>query len=183
MEQSSTPGTAPSGPAPRSKWGTSIAVALLLAVVAGVAGYFIGHSAADAKGAEDKGVSKGEAEYAQGTPGYKRIYQAGLAAGAAKGAKAGRRVGAEQGRKVGLEQGEKIGDLKGEQQGIASGANAALGGFGDWQPNSYYLVQLAPGTGGVPFRIVVRKSVAPNERYAVCADNSAVICSEPIEST
>lgn len=183
MEQSSTPPGTPAAPASKSNRGTSILLAVVLAAGVGVAAYFIGHSAADAKGAEDRGITKGEQEYAKGTPGYKRIFAAGAAAGRVAGRATGEKQGAERGDKIGLEKGEKIGQLKGEQEGIASGANAALGGFGDWQADSYYLVQVAQGEQGVPYRIVVRKPVAAGERYAVCADNSSDICSEPIQGT
>src|SRR5215210_1912579 len=68
--------------------------------------------------------------------------------------------GYAQGRKaMALEfaHGTALGRLRGQRTGIASGAGAALGGFTSWQPGNYYVVKLARGVQGVPYRIDVRK--------------------------
>ena len=83
-------------------------------------------------------------------------------------------------RKVGFERGQKVGQLQGQRQGIQSGANAALGGFTDWQPGSFYIVKFGTGTGGVPFVIDSRKQMSSDERYAICANNPGDICTAPI---
>ena len=155
-----------------------VAVLVLAAVAVGF--YFIGKAAADDKAAEERGLKKGRAEFAQGTPGYQRIFAAGQSAGQQAGKRTGEKVGAERGRKVGFERGQKTGQLQGERQGIQSGANAALGQFTDWQPGSFYIVKFGTGTGGVPFVIDSRSQMSDSERYAICANNPGDICTEPI---
>jgi hypothetical protein len=154
-----------------------VAVLVLAAVAVGF--YFIGKAAADDKAAEDKGVDKGRAEFAQGTPGYQRIFAAGVAAGNKAGKRTGERVGAERGKKVGFESGQKVGQVQGERQGVTNGATAALGGFTDWQPGSFYIVKFGTGSNGVPFVIDSRTQMSSSERYAICANNPADICTEP----
>ena len=154
-------------------------VAVLVIAAVAVGFYFIGKAAADDKAAEDRGVDKGRAEYAQGTPGYEKIYAAGVAAGTKSGKRTGVRVGAEAGRKVGFEKGQKAGQVQGEAQGVTNGANAALGGFDDWEPGSFYIVKFGTGTGGVPFVIDSRTQMSSSERYAICANNPGDICTEP----
>jgi hypothetical protein len=159
-------------------------------VLAGVAvgAYFIGRSAADADAAEERGVEKGReavaAQYERGAPGYERIYQAGFRAGQASGERAGQARGeargAERGRRVGVQQGERVGRLEGERQGIQEGAEAALGGFSAWEAGAWYVVRYATGQQGVPYAVAARRQMATNERYAICADNPAHICTEPI---
>jgi hypothetical protein len=170
--------TAPGGPN-RAVIGL-VAVLALAAVAVGF--YFIGKAAADDQAAEKRGVEKGQAEFAQGTPGYQRIFAAGRAAGEQAGQRTGEAVGAERGRKVGFEKGQKAGQLQGERQGIESGANAALGQFTDWQPGSFYIVKFGTGTGGVAFVIDSRTQMSNDERYAICANNPGDICTEPITS-
>jgi hypothetical protein len=157
-----------------------VAVLVLAAVAVGF--YFIGKAAADDTAAEDRGVAKGQAEFAKGTPGYERIYEAGRAAGETSGKRTGEVSGAEQGRKVGFEKGQKAGELQGQSQGITSGANAALGQFTDWQPGSFYIVEFGTGTGGVPFVIDSRTQMSSDERYAICKNNPGDICTEAITS-
>jgi hypothetical protein len=170
--------TAPGGP---NRVVLGLVAVLLLAAVA-VGFYFIGKAAADDKAAEDRGVDQGRAEFAQGTPGYQRIFAAGVVAGRKTGRRQGAVVGAERGQKVGFRKGQKVGQLQGEQQGIASGANAALGQITDWQTASYYIVKFATGSNGVPFVIDSSKQMSDSERYAICANNPADICTEPIAS-
>jgi hypothetical protein len=155
-------------------------VAVLVIAAVAVGFYFIGKSAADDQAAEDRGVEKGQAEFAKGTPGYQRIYAAGVVAGRTAGKRTGEVAGAERGRKVGFEKGQKAGQLQGEQQGITSGANAALGQFTDFQTGSFYIVKFGTGTGGVPFVIDSRTQMSNDERYAICANNPGDLCTEPI---
>jgi len=168
--------TAPGGP---NRVVIGLVAALLLAAVA-VGFYFIGKSAADDKAAEQRGVDKGEAEFAKGTPGYRRIFAAGVVSGRTAGRTQGVRVGAERGAKVGFEKGQKAGQLQGESQGIQSGSTAALGGFTDWQPGSFYIVKFGTGTAGVSFVIDSRTQMSNDERYAICANNPGDICTEAI---
>jgi len=118
--------------------------------------------------------------FARGTPRYQTIYNAGFRVGHAAGLTAGERAGAEKGAKVGLEHGEAIGQLQGEREGIASGAAAALGGFASWHTGNYYVVKLAQGEQGVPYRIDVRKLMDTDRRYAICAADPADVCIKPI---
>jgi hypothetical protein len=164
-----------------------LAAALGIAVVA-VAFYFIGRQTADAPGAEQRGFERGQAaatrELRPGNPRYDRIYnlafRAGHAAGRAAGLRAGRLQGAEKGRKVGFEKGKAIGTLTGDREGIRAGAQAALGGFDDWESGVYYIVKLVPGEEDLNFRIDSRKKMDPKLRYAICADNDTDVCTEPI---
>ena len=187
-------GTPPASPVPPEPGGTSrivlIVVALLALVAVGAGAFFIGKAAADADGAEKKGERQGrEAEaatYAPGTGKYQAIYRRGQAAGRVEGTRAGRREGeregAERGRKVGFERGEKVGDLEGEREGIQSGATAALGGLSGWDVGSWYIVRLSTGSNGVPYAVTQRKEMSDDERYAICADNPADVCTEPVAS-
>ena len=179
----------PDGPRPRPSRGALVGAALGALVVGGVAGYFVGQSAANPKGAYERGVRQGErttaSSFAKGTPRYESIYRTGFqdgrTAGVAEGLRKGKRVGAERGEKVGLERGTQVGRLEGEQQGIQSGARAALGGFPAWELGSLYIVKLAAATQpGVPYRIESRKPMADDTRYAVCAGKPGLVCSEPV---
>jgi len=159
-----------------------IAVLVLAAVAVGF--YFIGKAAADADEAEKRGEANGRtaeaAEYRPGTPKYQAIYEAGRRAGQRAGRRTGIRVGAERGEKTGFARGQKVGELQGDREGIESGSSAALGGITDWQVGSWYIVKFATGTNGVPFSIDAQKQMSANERYAICADNPADICTEAI---
>ncbi len=164
-----------------------IVLSLLLLAGVAVGFYFIGKEAADADAAEQRGEREGRAAeaatYAPGTPKYQAIYDRGQAAGRRAGERAGRRegerIGAERGRKVGFQRGERVGDLEGEREGIQSGAAAALGGLSGWDVGAWYIVRLTTGANGVPYAISSRKEMSPDERYAICADNPADICTEP----
>jgi hypothetical protein len=168
----------------RSRAWLYVVLALLAVAGAAVGFYFIGRSSADASGAKAEGKRAGEALYAKNTPRYRAIVQAGFAAGRKEGIGTGRlqgrRQGAEVGRRIGLDKGKKIGQLQGERQGIASGAKAALGGFTDWQPGSFYIVKFVPGAQGVPFVIDSRKLMQSNLRYAICTNNPGDVCTEAV---
>ena len=170
--------------APTSRGGGWIALAALVAAAIAVAAYFIGRSSADAPRAYHRGYAQGRAvtarDFAPGTRAFGMIYNAGFQVGYPAGLKAGERAGAEKGDKVGLEHGKAIGRLQGERKGIASGAEAALGGFPTWQPGNYYVVKLARGAQGVPYRIDVRHLMDTDKRYAICSNDPADVCTKPI---
>jgi hypothetical protein len=170
--------------ADRSRAWLYVLLAVLAVAGAAVGFYFVGRSSADTAGARAKGKREGEALYAKNSPRYRAIYQAAFAAGRKEGIGTGRlqgrRQGAETGRKLGLDQGKAIGQLQGERKGIVSGATAALGGFTDWQPGSFYVVKFANGKLGVPFAVDSRKLMASNLRYAICANNPGDVCTEPV---
>jgi hypothetical protein len=175
----------PPGPGRGSRRPAVLAVLALLAIAGAAVGfYFVGRSSADTAGARAEGRRQGEARFAPGTARYRQIYtrgfDAGRTAGVREGRVEGRRQGAEAGRKLGLDKGRQIGKLQGQRQGIVSGAKAALGGFTDWQTGAFYLVRFAAGAQGVPFRIDSRKLMASNRRYAICANDPAAVCTQPI---
>lgn len=113
-----------------------VAAAILL-LTAGVGGWILGASSADASGAKAEGYAAGVA--------------AGKAAGAAEGTRegriAGKKEGLAQGRKTGFAQGKKAGVEEGRaaglSAGIAQGRAAALGGLGA----GWYVVQV--GADGI----------------------------------
>lgn len=196
MEQASTQHQPPlpdplgSGPAGR-RWALGL---LALAVLAGVAvgAYLLGRSSVDTGAAHRRGFERGQAaaagRYTAGAPGYRAIYEQGRRAGLATGRTVGLRLGqrqgnltgAEKGRRVGLEQGEAIGTLAGERAGIAAGASAALGGFSSWESGGLYIVEVQTGEQGVPYRLSARKRMTAKERYALCAEDPARVCLEPV---
>lgn len=113
-----------------------VAAAVLL-LTAGVGGWILGSSSADASGAKAEGYAAGIA--------------AGKAAGAAEGTRegriAGKKEGLAQGRKTGFAAGKKAGAAEGRaaglSAGIAQGRAAALGGLGA----GWYVVQI--GADGI----------------------------------
>ncbi len=157
------PATRPSG----LWWG----LAALIAVIVGVAGYFLG--------------SNHEADnYKAGSSGYQTIYQtgytAGQQAGAAAGTVVGKKAGARYGKKVGYAKGNSAGKAAGEVQGTADGANAALGGLSSWDTGTHYIVTtIDPTLAGVPAAINTRTAMAKNITYALCQSNPNVICAKP----
>lgn len=113
-----------------------IAAAILL-LAAGVGGWILGASSADASGAKADG-------YAQGVAAGKT---AGIAQGAREGRIAGKKEGLVQGRKAGFAEGKKAGTEEGRAAGVAAGVaqgrSAALGGLGP----GFYVVQI--GADGI----------------------------------
>jgi hypothetical protein len=113
-----------------------VAAAVLL-LTAGVGGWILGSSSADASGAKAEG-------YAAGVAAGKT---AGTAAGTREGRIAGKKEGLEQGRKTGFAAGKKAGVAEGRTAGIASGIAqgraSALGGLGA----GWYVVQI--GADGI----------------------------------
>ncbi len=108
-----------------------VAAAVLL-LTAGVGGWILGSSSADASGAKAEG-------YAAGVAAGKT---AGTAAGTREGRIAGKKEGLAQGRKTGFAAGKKAGVEEGRAAGVASGIaqgrQSALGGLGA----GWYVVQI-----------------------------------------
>ena len=181
-EPAATP--APAGAAPAGSGGRKaglIALVVVLIAGAGVAGYFIGDSAADASKAKKEGRAAGEAavraQYRPGAPAYATIFRAGQAAGNRSGEQAGVRLGAKQGQAVGFQHGQATG----KAQGTSDGAAAALGGYTGWAtgPGAFYIVDMAPGTQpGIPDVVNGRQLMQANRLYEVCTDDPAQICSQ-----
>src|SRR3979409_1038213 len=89
----------PDSPGARS-WPKTLGLvlgAVVLVAAAGVGGYLVGHSAADASGAKREGIAKGRAQirdqYKPAAAGYQAIYQAGQRVGRAAGQRAGEALG------------------------------------------------------------------------------------------
>ena len=116
----------------------AVAGALLLAG-AGVSGWIIGSSQADASGAEARGYAQGE-ETGQ---------KSGFAAGRREGLKQGRAAGVKVGRKAGIKQGVETGEERGREAGYSSGYGdgraAALGGL---TPGGWYVLQVGADESG-----------------------------------
>jgi hypothetical protein len=163
--------------------------AVVVAAAIGIGGYLIGHSAADAGGAYDRGNAAGQgkiqAEYAEGTPRYKAIYDDGYSAGERRGRVAGFALGSKQGRK----QGEQLGETSGEKAGLdegrrqgkvsgtRAGASEALGNFSDWEAGSLYVVKAsANGQAEVPIVIGRRRQMEPDLLYELCQGNPRDLC-------
>ena len=158
-----------------------VVLALVLLAGAGVVGYLIGDSAADASGAKKEGRQQGEtvvrAQYRPGTAAYNAIFDLGRAEGSRSGQRAGLALGVKQGQSAGFERGH----TSGQAQGVADGANAALGNLRSWQTGSgaFYVVDMAPGTqSGVPYVVNGRQLMQANRLYEVCTDDPSQICSQ-----
>ncbi|MCX6385033.1 MAG: hypothetical protein NTV40_00090 [Solirubrobacterales bacterium] len=153
------PTTATGGGQPSPTQGPSTAMlalgAVLLALAVGVGGYFIGHSAADAGGASDRGVATGQeeirAEYAKGTPGYKAIYDDGYSAGESH-----------------------------DVTGTKAGASEALGNFTDWEDGALYIVKAVDNNQTeVPTIITQRRLMELGTLYELCPKSPQEICTSP----
>ena len=121
----------------------AVVAAALLIGAAGVGGWMLGSSSADASGAEARGFEAGKtAGVAQGRGDGKRE---GLEQGTASGFKAGR----AEGRKVGLAAGKSAGIEEGRaagySSGVSEGRSAALSGL---SPGSWYIVRVGQDEGG-----------------------------------
>jgi hypothetical protein len=192
-------GTPRSSTAPRRanrglSGGAVAGIAILAFVIAGLGGYFLGHSKGEDSGKTsgyDDGVAAGRAQieknYREGAQGYEVIFARGRHEGAAIGRRKGEaigqaegeRTGEAEGRRVGFEAGQRVGIETGETQGVTEGASAVLGGFDDWTQGSYYIVTAVPGTEtGVPFTLSSRKQVEPGTDYHLCSDGS--LCEAPV---
>lgn len=174
----------------------ALAAGLAGAALALAGGGYALHAAAEDSGYRDgytAGHGAGErqtlARYDRGTPAYRAIYVRGQASGRKQGERAGERqgervgerAGERHGEQVGFEHGRQVGLARGEQDGAAAGAQAALGGFGDWQEGEYYVVSVQPGgQAGVPYRIATRTTVEPLTDYRLCERNESKLCSLPV---
>ncbi len=111
--------------------------AVVLLLTAGVGGWILGSSSADASGAKAEG-------YAAGVNAGKK---AGAVSGSREGRIAGKKEGLAQGRQTGFAAGKKAGVAEGTQagvaQGIATGRASALAGLG----SGWYVVQI--GANGI----------------------------------
>jgi tRNA A-37 threonylcarbamoyl transferase component Bud32 len=150
----------------RFGWGREAAIAAAVAGVlvlfgAGWGGWALGHSSADAGGAEERGYAAGEAAG----------LQAGKAQGRTIGFRAGKKEGLDQGRKAGVTQGKKAGIEQGKQAGYSSGyaegRSSALNGL---SPGSWYIVRVGSDESGAT---IASSQGVPNDAstcFAVSGD-------------
>lgn len=112
--------------------------AVVLLLTAGVGGWILGASSADASGAKAEG-------YSAGVDAGKK---AGAVSGAREGRIAGKKEGLSQGRQTGFAAGKKAGVAEGTKagvsQGIATGRSSALAGLGP----GWYVVQIGSDGSG-----------------------------------
>lgn len=172
----STDGAKPAGGKPGGKYW---AITAAIAVVLGVAGFFIGSAVK-------------QADYEKGKSGYNKIYAEGNAAGQATGNAAGQAAGKATGEKLGtaqgLQKGKAAGEIIGKQEGqkageaagyakgyaagIVKGASAALGGLSGWNTDTPYIVELnASPVTGVPYQVDTRTLMKANTSYFLCPNN------------
>jgi hypothetical protein len=165
--------------------GVLAAIAVAVLVVAGLGGYFIGHSSGDDSGQKsgyDKGFTAGQeqvhAQYRPGQQAYETIYEKGKADGVAEGTRQGQaegqRTGEAQGQRVGFEQGQRQGVTTGEADGVRQGAAAVLGGFSTWDDGAFYIITMRPSeTEGVGYEITSRTQLQPDTDYKLCDDGGS----------
>lgn len=174
-------GSEPGGSSSGFGTGALVATGLIALVIGAGGGYAVGHSKGTDSGKED-GIAQGKAEeaakYEAGQPAYRKIYNAGRVVGAVRGQRRGDLEGLREGKKVGFEQGKKVGIKTGEQEGAVAGANAALGGLGDWENGSLYVVTMGPGDG-VPTAITARHLMEPGNNYKLCKSDPQKLCESP----
>ncbi len=116
----------------------AVAAAVLL-IGAGIGGWLIGSSSADASGAETRGFQAGQREG----------QTSGFAAGRTKGIAVGNRTGLAKGRAEGRAAGRKTGLAEGRTQGVATGVSegrtAALAGL---SAGAWYIVRVGADDAG-----------------------------------
>jgi hypothetical protein len=159
------------------------AITAAIAVVLGVAGFFIGSAVK-------------QSDYNKGKPGYNKIYAEGNAAGQASGNAAGKAAGQKLGVAQGLQVGKKAGEIAGQKAGEAAGQKAGysagytagvqkgslatLGGLTGWNTNVPYVVELDPSpVAGVPYQIYSRTLMKADVSYYLCP-NGTTVCSNPL---
>src|SRR5262245_8903907 len=136
---------------------------------AGIGGWIIGSSQADASGAEARGYEQGQES------GQKAGFAAGRRAGLAQGRTAGIKVGKTQGRKAGFtagrDKGEEEGRASGYSSGYAEGRATALGGLAS---GGWYVLRIGSDANGPV--VSGATPVAPGSCYAL---NGGTVLSGP----
>jgi len=177
-----TPGTPEaSGAKPGGKYW---AITAAIAVVLGVAGFFIGSAVK-------------QSDYDKGKAGYNKIYAEGQAAGQATGDEEGKATGEKLGKAQGFQTGKKAGLIIGKQEGekageaagyskgfsagVVKGASAALGGLGSWSMDTPYVVELnSSPVSGVPYQVYSRTLMQASTSYFLCPTDPTKACSTPL---
>ncbi|HSJ72776.1 MAG TPA: hypothetical protein VK904_00540, partial [Miltoncostaeaceae bacterium] len=136
---------------------------------AGVGGWIIGSSQADASGAEARGYEQGQES------GRKAGFAAGKREGLQQGRAAGIKTGKAQGRKAGFaagrNKGEEEGRASGYSSGYAEGRSTALGGL---SPGGWYVLQVGSDGNGP-----VVSGATPVARGSCYALNGDTVLSGP----
>ena len=141
----------------------------MLLAGAGVGGWIIGSSQADASGAEERGYAEGAQTGKQA--GFAAGKREGMKQGRAAGVKAGRATGRKAGFALGREKGEEDGRAAGYSSGYAEGRSSALGGL---SPGSWYVLQVGSDESGP-----VVSGATPVARGACYALNGDSVLSGP----
>ena len=131
---------------------------------AGVGGWIIGSSQADASGAEARGYEQGQ------EAGQKAGFAAGKREGVEQGRAAGMKAGKAEGRKTGFAAGRAKGEDEGREAGYSSGyaegRTTALGGL---TPGGWYVLQIGSDANGAV--VSGATPVAPGSCYALNGDS------------
>ena len=131
---------------------------------AGVGGWIIGSSQADASGAEARGYEQGQ------EAGQKAGFAAGKREGVEQGRAAGMKAGKAEGRKTGFAAGRAKGEEEGREAGYSSGyaegRTTALGGL---TPGGWYVLQIGSDANGAV--VSGATPVAPGSCYALNGDS------------
>jgi hypothetical protein len=139
--------------------------ATLLIAAAGVGGWMLGNSHADASGAEARGFDAGVAK------GRETGFAAGEATGRREGKKEGLEQGAARGRAAGLaagrRQGEEAGRAAGYASGLGDGRSQALNGLA---PGSWYIVRVGSDETGAVVSASRPVVTDASQCYAVSGD-------------
>ena len=142
---------------------TAAAVAgALLLIGAGVGGWLIGTSSADASGAKARGFQEGASQGQQSgfTDGRAQGRVEGRKAGKAEGLRQGRTEGRVAGKAQGLQQGRE----EGRAAGVAEGRSAALAGL---TPGGWYIVRVGSDDAGPVVSSPTSISTDASECYTV----------------
>jgi hypothetical protein len=174
-------GSEPGGSRSGIGTGALIVTGLIALAIGAGGGYAIGHSKGSDSGKTD-GIAQGKAEeaakYQQGKPAYAAIFDAGRTVGARRGERRGDAQGLTEGKRVGFERGKKAGIADGEQEGTQTGANAALGGLGDWENGGLYVVTAEDGAD-IPTVITARHLMVEGNNYKLCKSDPSKLCESP----
>jgi hypothetical protein len=136
--------------------------AVLLVLAAGIGGWMLGSSSADASGAEARGYDAGLAEGR--STGYEQGEQAGRRAGKLEGLEQGEAKGRAAGLRTGRTQGREQGREEGFASGVSEGRSSALGGL---SPGGWYIVQVGQDESGVAISSSTPVSPDASQCYAV----------------
>lgn len=182
------PGQDNSGGKKKLGIGAVIGIAIACLVVAGAAGYYFGNDKGKSDGEQigynqgkkeglAEGKTQGAAQFAPGTPGYKKIYDTGFAKGKEIGIAQGEKSGKKSGQAKGKKEGEKVGYEQGKAAGEQAASKEISGGYTNWLANTPYLiVGTTTASAAAPFSITQRHQMVPNYYYYICNTGTNQVC-------